>query len=910
MTQAHAGTRRGRRWRRLVAVLGAVAMLSTGVLDADDAVASSHLPFDVLVNQPTDGTTAYVASVAPRTAGAPAHWQLKLDFQLRSTSETALTVDQVWFTYPGSSVPTWAYEPYRYVNLEENDEKPPIWEERDYVLPADGDDVWVPVFDGVKDVDTELNHPGRELTMPVPDTAVVEITFEEVDETLVRTYDLAVYENDTPTGGLLFPAKAADLGPGEYWHLDTRHTVHEGGWPDVRVGTNRERYALDMVVRHHDGSGWSQLNAAGKAERAAAIAEERDPVYVNEHFLAFGLPVHAMAGGVVTRCAKGHDDHAFTGEFPTKSQYRDRLGNHLVIDHGDAVIIYAHLRFDTIPDALCPGEPGTSRITGLSNPVAAGDQIGEIGNTGRSTGPHTHVEARRSSADGVPFNFLNVRIASDPSTINNLPDPPPLHPVHGATLPSNSLVLPNPCELFVPAGGAAEYARHGVSGGCWQDVVNLAVTAGYAPSYVDAFEDGSDVMFNGVFRHAGPPTIARHGLTGAAYQDLHNELTAAGYRLHQVDSYLQGGAPRIAAIFQQRHGPGWAAHHLLPTAEHDRKVTEYAAAGLAPVNLSWVEIDGQRHWTALFERHSTVTDWDVVTAPATGSAYKDAFDAQVDAGRAPVEVDVQHDGGVPFITAVFAAPFTQGSAARHGESHASHQDHYDANLAAGRLTRAVAGGVYGGTDRYAAVWRGVPDTTVTAAPPALTNSDSATFGFVSSDPYATMECARGTFLFTWQPCTSTTTYDDLPEGSNTFRVRAVDREQFRDPTPATHSWFVDTVAPEVTLLRPAENAMYVHDELESTDEEVTRVVGSVTVVAQALDPNPGSGVAAVTFTVDGVPVPASEVTHDPHAATWSFLWEPPGPGKNMHTIAVTATDHATNSASTSRTVEGTPTGKP
>lgn len=76
-----------------------------------------------------------------------------------------------------------------------------------------------------------------------------------------------------------------------------------------------------------------------------------------------GTPVVAAAAGVVT----------FAG---TQSGY----GTHVEVRHGDgAVTTYSHL---------------SAIEVAVGEPVRAGQEIADSGNTGRSTGPHLHFELR------------------------------------------------------------------------------------------------------------------------------------------------------------------------------------------------------------------------------------------------------------------------------------------------------------------------------------------------------------------------------------------------------------------------------------------------------------------------------------------------------------------------------------
>jgi hypothetical protein len=95
-----------------------------------------------------------------------------------------------------------------------------------------------------------------------------------------------------------------------------------------------------------------------------------------------------------------------------------------------------------------------------------------------------------------------------------------------------------------------------------------------------------------------------------------------------------------------------------------------------------------------------------------------------------------------------------------------------------------------------------PDTIITSAPPARTNSTTPAFSFEGTDiatlPEAlTFECSLDGGAFT--ACTSPTAYPGLADGEHQFAVRAVDGVGIWDPTPATHAWTQDTTPPETTI---------------------------------------------------------------------------------------------------------------
>ena len=88
-----------------------------------------------------------------------------------------------------------------------------------------------------------------------------------------------------------------------------------------------------------------------------------------------GAPVKASDGGYVALATGG---------------WNAGYGNHVIIDHGNGFItLYAHLN---------------SIYVKQGESVVAGQQIGSVGNTGNSTGPHLHFEIRYQ---GVPRNPLS-----------------------------------------------------------------------------------------------------------------------------------------------------------------------------------------------------------------------------------------------------------------------------------------------------------------------------------------------------------------------------------------------------------------------------------------------------------------------------------------------------------------------
>ena len=83
---------------------------------------------------------------------------------------------------------------------------------------------------------------------------------------------------------------------------------------------------------------------------------------------------------------------AYDGEVIAAS-YSPTMGNYIMIDHGDGLItIYMHASSVSVSN-------GTM--------VARGEQIGCVGSTGRSTGPHLHFSVRLNGSYVSPWNYLS-----------------------------------------------------------------------------------------------------------------------------------------------------------------------------------------------------------------------------------------------------------------------------------------------------------------------------------------------------------------------------------------------------------------------------------------------------------------------------------------------------------------------
>jgi hypothetical protein len=177
-----------------------------------------------------------------------------------------------------------------------------------------------------------------------------------------------------------------------------------------------------------------------------------------------------------------------------------------------------------------------------------------------------------------------------------------------------------------------------------------------------------------------------------------------------------------------------------------------------------------------------------------------------------------------------------------------------------------------------------PETSIVSGPTGTVASTSATFSFSSNEAGSTFACSRDNAAYV--ACTSPTTYTGLAQGAHTFAVRATDLAGNTDPTPASASWSVDTLAPAApVILSPVDGTATTSNTLAfsgtaEANSTITVLDGSTAVATATAD-----GGGAWTVTVSGI-------------------------ADGTHVYTATATDSAGNvsspSSSVSVTVDATP----
>lgn len=194
------------------------------------------------------------------------------------------------------------------------------------------------------------------------------------------------------------------------------HTVTSG---DSLISiANEYKVTVDDIVGY-PANGLADTSAPLSLGRQLVIPNGSKPAAIQQVFAYSGVSASTPAsaklgsgaflwptsGSINQRYWSGHrgiDLGAWTGA-PVKSAdsgyvavaaggWNAGYGNHIIIDHGNGfVTLYAHLNSIFVK----PGEN-----------VTRGQQIGSVGNTGNSTGPHLHFEIRYQGVTRDPLSYL------------------------------------------------------------------------------------------------------------------------------------------------------------------------------------------------------------------------------------------------------------------------------------------------------------------------------------------------------------------------------------------------------------------------------------------------------------------------------------------------------------------------
>lgn len=242
--------------------------------------------------------------------------------------------------------------------------------------------IWLdPTVATPADVPAELDH-------------VVEATFARAPNPLVPA---AVTETVARTAVSRVPAAViASPLTGERWLNGNgcceAVTAHRGALNPIDGRYQlAERFAVD----------WVQLDADGRVYRG----DKTDLA----SYAYYGAPIHAVADGEIVAVSDDLPDQPPGADPPVGSLQVNQFGGNYVVqrftqDGHDYYAFYAHLK---------PGSAGAAVSVGQQ--IAAGEQIGELGNSGNSDAPHLHFHVMDGpnplGSNGLPYVFDTLTMA-------------------------------------------------------------------------------------------------------------------------------------------------------------------------------------------------------------------------------------------------------------------------------------------------------------------------------------------------------------------------------------------------------------------------------------------------------------------------------------------------------------------
>jgi hypothetical protein len=248
-------------------------------------------------------------------------------------------------------------------------------------------DVSIPVdinIDSLGIVEWHFDTPNNLiLPFPTPQSIILSLDFDGFSDPLIVDKTLSAYQTTFSPGSYAFPAKVEDLRTGEYW--GGRSAIH------APAGDASQLFAYDLDVIAYDvtNNAFTHLLPNGSESNNA------------DHRI-WGKPIYAMADGKVV---------CFLNDQPTNPDPPVDLsppgpveGNNFYIQHGDELVLYAHMQ----EGSLNPNLLQTNAT------VNKGDFLGLAGNSGNSSRPHLHISAIRGKAPWSgplrPISFHEIQV--------------------------------------------------------------------------------------------------------------------------------------------------------------------------------------------------------------------------------------------------------------------------------------------------------------------------------------------------------------------------------------------------------------------------------------------------------------------------------------------------------------------
>jgi hypothetical protein len=251
--------------------------------------------------------------------------------------------------------------------------------------------------------------PAKNALIPPNQSRMVYLTVgfdseEDIPESLDHRFELKAADGPAATEPSKMSYRAASV---DLWDREVpvfAPPLEGEGWLAVNgccgpAGVHRS-VVLPVNAKLYDSQrfaiDWMRINADGQLVVG-------DPSEV-ENWVDYGAKVMAAADGEVIATLNDLKNNV-PGKLPDPNSITIKTvdGNHVIIDHGDGFYsFYAHL------------QPGSVKVE-VGDQVQTGDQLGLLGNTGNSSGPHLHFHVMSGpsalGSDGVPYVLDSFELA-------------------------------------------------------------------------------------------------------------------------------------------------------------------------------------------------------------------------------------------------------------------------------------------------------------------------------------------------------------------------------------------------------------------------------------------------------------------------------------------------------------------
>lgn len=627
--------------------------------------------------------------MSPLNINAKANGRIILRMDITNNETQTITISKVVISFPGSSVPSETKNIY-------------------FKTGAGNEPMYI---DKGKTARWWFQTPTDDIIFDLPGPKNIRLSFHSYGYNPYEiTFPLTPHVSPVIGGSYIFPASHKDLNIGEFWTMNG--CIHGPG------SEGSQWFGYDMGV-------WG-INAEGNYENKPWLKPDKDGTE-NSHFRIWGKSIHAMADGHVLELVNNCPGNPTPLQWSSDEDLRTKMenqknsywgsftnggsGNHFYIQHGDEIVLYAHMQ---------EGSLNTKFLITPWNPkpaVKAGEFLGRAGNSGNSSGPHLHIHAVQGSKPEVgplrPIILKNCWAIDNDLIINN--------PVQGlwSRIVNQGIPEGNPIDwykqdCFLWPGSTIpewpELVMLEIPEDQFQSVFDNMKTRGFRPVWIDAYTMSTfplkKTFFNLIFRpSSGVTHQVRFGLSKDEYQEAYNKwVKEEKYRLVHVEGYYSHKSDQISysSIFVKSSGPSFTAYHAKSKEEHQSLYNDLTKnQGYVPVNISVVSSNGQRYYSALYDKRN-VGKADARSTLSVAD-YQEKFNINANLGFYLAYLNsYRHEGEINIVAIWYQSqpePFV-----RHHLNNEEFNSISKSQRSESRYLRAITGYQRGNIPNFAAIW--------------------------------------------------------------------------------------------------------------------------------------------------------------------------------------------------------------